>query len=70
MTLVLQFVAGLDAISAVVCGVDSLEQFEQLVAAINRPEVGIPAVDAAALACFGSRPCHLVIEPQKMPLVG
>lgn len=61
MTLALQFVAGLDAISAVVCGVDSLEQFEQLVAAINRPEVGIRAADAANLACLDP----LLLDPSK-----
>ncbi|WP_313760972.1 aldo/keto reductase [Rhizobium sp.] len=61
MTLALKFVAGLDAVSAVVCGVDSLSQFEQLVQAISRPDVALLPDRAAALAC--SDP--LLLDPSR-----
>lgn len=61
MTLALKFVAGLPAISAVVCGVDSREQFDQLVDAIGGRGDGITASDAAALACRDP----LLLDPSK-----
>ena len=61
MTLALKFVAGLDAVSAVVCGVDSLSQFEQLLEAINRPGVSLPSAEAGALAYWDP----LLLDPSK-----
>ncbi len=60
-TLALKFVAGLRPVSAVVCGVDSLAQFERLVEAINRPEIEFPPGEAAALACQDPR----LLDPSK-----
>lgn len=47
----LRFVSGLKQVAAVVCGVDSLVQFDQLAAALKQPEVALDAEDAAACAC-------------------
>jgi len=47
----LRFVSGLKQLTAVVCGVDSTEQFDQLAAALERSEVALSAEDAAACAC-------------------
>ncbi|MBK7765457.1 MAG: aldo/keto reductase [Sulfuritalea sp.] len=47
----LRFVSGLKQVAAVVCGVDSLAQFDQLAAAMEHPEVALSIEDAAACAC-------------------
>ena len=47
----LRFVSGLKQVAAVVCGVDSSEQFDQLAAALEQPEVALGIEDAAACAC-------------------
>lgn len=47
----LRFVSGLKQVAAVVCGVDSTEQFDQLAASLERPEVALSPEDAAACAC-------------------
>jgi aryl-alcohol dehydrogenase-like predicted oxidoreductase len=47
----LRFVSGLKQVAAVVCGVDSLAQFDQLAAALKQPEVALSIEDAAACAC-------------------
>lgn len=47
----LRFVSGLKQVAAVVCGVDSLAQFDQLAAALEHPEVALSIDDAAACAC-------------------
>lgn len=47
----LRFVSGLKQVAAVVCGVDSAVQFDQLAAALEHPETALSADDAAACAC-------------------
>jgi aryl-alcohol dehydrogenase-like predicted oxidoreductase len=47
----LRFVSGLKQVAAVVCGVDSSAQFDQLAAAMEHPEVALSIEDAAACAC-------------------
>jgi aryl-alcohol dehydrogenase-like predicted oxidoreductase len=47
----LRFVSGLKQVAAVVCGVDSTEQFDQLATALERPGVALCAEDVAACAC-------------------
>jgi aryl-alcohol dehydrogenase-like predicted oxidoreductase len=46
----LRFVSGLKQVDAVVCGVDSTGQFDQLAAALERPAVALCAKDVAACA--------------------
>lgn len=47
----LRFVAGQPQVSAVVCGVDSLAHFDELVTALDRDTPAFGAADAAACAC-------------------
>lgn len=47
----LRFVSGLKQVAAVVCGVDSVAQFDQLAGALESPELALSAEDAAACAC-------------------
>lgn len=47
----LRFVSGLKQVDAVVCGVDSVVQFDQLAAVLKHPAVALSAEDAAACAC-------------------
>ena len=47
----LRFVSSLKQVDAVVCGVDSTEQFDQLAAALEHPGVALSAEDVAACAC-------------------
>lgn len=47
----LRFVSGLKQIAAVVCGVDSVAQFDQLAAALEYPAPALSAEEAAACAC-------------------
>lgn len=47
----LRFVSGLKQVAAVVCGVDSVAQFDQLAAALEHPETALGADEAAACAC-------------------
>lgn len=47
----MRFVAGLPQVSAVVCGVDSLAHFDELVTALDQDMPALDAVGAAACAC-------------------
>lgn len=47
----LRFVSGLKQVAAVVCGVDSVAQFDQLAAALEHTETALSAEAAAACAC-------------------
>lgn len=47
----LRFVSGLKQVAAVVCGVDSVAQFDQLAAALEHPETALSADEAAACVC-------------------
>lgn len=51
----LRFVSGLKQVAAVVCGVDSLAQFDQLAAALANPEASLSVEDAAACVCPDSQ---------------
>lgn len=51
----LRFVAGLPQVSAVVCGVDSPAQFDELVVALNQALPALDAVGVAACACSDIR---------------
>lgn len=51
----LRFVSGLKQVAAVVCGVDSLAQFDQLAAVLANPEASLSVEDAAACACPDSQ---------------
>lgn len=57
----LRFVSGLKQVAAVVCGVDSVAQFDQLAAALEQPEVALSAEDAAACACRDT----LLLDPSQ-----
>ena len=57
----LRFVSGLKQVAAVVCGVDSVAQFDQLASALEQPEVALSAEDAAACACRDT----LLLDPSQ-----
>jgi aryl-alcohol dehydrogenase-like predicted oxidoreductase len=51
----LQFVAALPQVSAMVCGVDSAAQFDELVAALNSTGQALDSADLAACACADAK---------------
>lgn len=54
-TVALQFVAGLPEVGAIVCGVDTLAQFDELAGVFGRPANYLPEQECRLCACYNAQ---------------